>query len=192
MGEIMSSETETMMLAKARQEYGIAELSNEAFLGTIKERVATFPPATEKEGYEIRRSTIAEIRKIRGVIETRRKELKADSLAYGRRIDAFAKHWTEQLMSIEEPLKLEKEAVDQAKEDERKAREEKIRKAQEEEARQRLLAEEERLRAERLAEEERLKVQRQADEERIRKENEARQAEIDAEREVEGSRRPHS
>lgn len=164
------AQTETM-LAKARIEYAIAEITNDTFLTTIKDRVLTLPPAKEKEGYELRRKTIADLRKIRTQIESRRKELKADSLEYGRRIDAFAKYYTAQIMAIEEPLRLEKEAVDQEKENERKEREAKIRAQQEEEARQRI-----------AAEEARLKEIRDAEDKRIKEEQAKREAELEVER----------
>jgi hypothetical protein len=159
------------MLERARDEYGIADLSNETFIITIKDRVLAFPPATEKAGYELRRCAIADLRKIRGQIEVRRKELKAADLDHGRMVDSFAKHWNAEILSIEEPLRLEKEAVDQAKEAEKKAREAKIRAQQEEEARYRIALEEGRLRA-----------IREADESRIREEHAKREIELAAER----------
>lgn len=170
MNQMSTDNDTTAMLARAREEYGIAELSNEQALDTIKARFAAMPPATVKEGYEIRREGIATLRKIRTTIEKRRVELKADSLAFGRRIDAFAKHWTAQIMAVEEPLRLEKEAVDQAKENLRKAAEEAERKKQEEEARRRLAEEEARLKVEREKEEARLKAIREAEELRMAEE----------------------
>lgn len=164
--------TASVMLTKAYAEYGISELENDKFLTTVKERVAVLPPAKEKEGYELRRKVIADLRKIRTTIEGRRKELKADSLEYGRRIDAFAKHWTSQIMAIEEPLRIEKEAVDQDKEDARKAAEEAERKAQEDAARKRI-----------AEEEARLAELRKADEERVKAEQEKREKELAVERE---------
>ncbi len=159
------------MLARARDEYGIADLSNETFIITIKDRVLAFPPACEKAGYELRRSARADLRRIRGLIEVRRKELKAADLEHGRMVDNFARHWTTEIFAIEEPLRLENEAVDQAKEDEKKAREAKIRAQQEEEARYRIALEEQRLRA-----------IREAEEARIKEEHAKRDAELLAER----------
>jgi hypothetical protein len=168
------------MLTKAREEYAIAELSNDQYIAGIQAKVLALPPATEKEGYELRRKTIADLRKIRTTIEARRKELKADSLAYGRRIDAFAKHWTAQIEAIENPLVLEKQAVDEAKEKAKREAEEAERRKQEEEARQRIQAEEARLAEIRKQEEaklaeERDKLRRAA--ELLRQEAEAQEAE---------------
>jgi hypothetical protein len=180
MSEIaMSPETSTMLM-KAREEYAIAEISNDQYIAGIQAKVLALPPATEKEGYELRRKTIADLRKIRTTIEARRKELKADSLSYGRRIDAFAKHWTAQIEEIEQPLVLEKQAVDEAKEKAKREAEEAERRKQEEEARQRIQAEEARLSEIRKVEEaklaeEREKLRRAA--ELLRQEAEAQEAE---------------
>lgn len=64
---------------------------------------------------------IAKVRTLRTRIEATRKQLKADSLAWGRKVDAEAKRITEQLEAIEEPLKLLKAAIDEAKEREKAA-----------------------------------------------------------------------
>ncbi|MFY7700494.1 MAG: hypothetical protein ACOVQH_09510 [Burkholderiaceae bacterium] len=64
---------------------------------------------------------IAKVRTLRTRIEATRKQLKADSLAWGRKVDSEAKRITEQLEAIEEPLKLLKAAIDEAKEREKAA-----------------------------------------------------------------------
>jgi dsDNA-specific endonuclease/ATPase MutS2 len=71
--------------------------------------------ADTKEGYEQVRLAIADCRETRSAIEKRRKELKADSLEYGRKVDAVAKHLTEQIEAIEGPLKAQKAAIDEEK-----------------------------------------------------------------------------
>jgi hypothetical protein len=64
---------------------------------------------------------IAKVRTLRTRIEATRKQLKADSLAWGRKVDSEAKRITEQLEAIEEPLKQLKAAIDDAKEREKAA-----------------------------------------------------------------------
>jgi hypothetical protein len=63
-------------------------------------------------------------RTLRVQIEKCRKDLKEDSLAYGRRVDAEAKRLTAALEAIEEPLKSEKARIDEEKERAKKAAEE--------------------------------------------------------------------
>ena len=64
---------------------------------------------------------IAKVRTLRTRIEATRKQLKADSLAWGRKVDAEAKRITEALEAIEEPLKRLKQQIDEAKEREKAA-----------------------------------------------------------------------
>lgn len=66
----------------------------------------------DTKGYKALSSAIAEIRIKRGEVETTRKELKADALEYGRKVDAEAKRITAALEEIEQPLKGMKEAYD--------------------------------------------------------------------------------
>lgn len=107
--------------------------------------------ADTPQGYELVRLAIGDLRNARVAIEKRRKELKADSLEYGRKVDAVAKHLTEKIEAIEQPLKAAKATVD----------DEKARiKAEQEAAAQRVI--EEKMRAEREAEEARLKADREA------------------------------
>ena len=64
---------------------------------------------------------ITKVRTLRTRIEATRKQLKADSLAWGRKVDAEAKRITEALEAIEEPLKRLKQQIDEAKEREKAA-----------------------------------------------------------------------
>lgn len=57
-----------------------------------------------KDGYEQTRLAIGVLRGARGKIEKRRKELKADALEWGRKVDAEAKRVTAIIEEIEEPL----------------------------------------------------------------------------------------
>lgn len=122
----------------------IAELSSrEATITQLRERYAGASPDT-KEGYELVRVGIGELRTLRGDIEKRRVELKADALAWGRRVDSEAKRLTQAILAVEEPLKAAKQLIDDEKERLKRA------KREEEEAR---------LRAEREAEEQRLRLE---------------------------------
>lgn len=153
---------------------------DEVALASARERYAALS-ATTTEGYEEVRIARGEMRSMRTAIEARRKDLKAESLEYGRNVDAVAKELTKIVESIEEPLKAKMDAAD--KERERKRRE----KVEAE-----LVAREAELKAEREAEEGRLKAAREAEEQRLRAETErmakdlaafeARQAEADKKR----------
>lgn len=67
-------------------------------------------------GYSRIVGALIEIKKLRGSIEARRKELKKDILAAGRHIDGLAAELTSLLVEVEEPLRLKKHAVDHAAE----------------------------------------------------------------------------
>jgi len=66
---------------------------------------------------------IADVRDKRVAVEKRRKELKADALEYGRRVDAEAKRLTTLLLPIEEELKTTKQAEDDRRAEEKAAKE---------------------------------------------------------------------
>lgn len=156
--------------------------------------------ADTPSGYESVRVAIGDCRKARVAIEARRKELKADSLEFGRRVDQQARALTEMLAEIEAPLQLQKDAVDEAKEQARLAAEqaerERVeaeirakREAEEAEAKRlrdiedaRLASEAERLRIEREVFE-REKAEREAVETRAREAREAEEAKQRAENE---------
>lgn len=63
-------------------------------------------------------------RTLRTQVEKCRKDLKEESLLYGRKVDAEAKRLTAMLEEIEEPLKAEKQRIDDEKEAAKKAAEE--------------------------------------------------------------------
>uniref|UniRef100_A0A6H2A684 Uncharacterized protein n=1 Tax=viral metagenome TaxID=1070528 RepID=A0A6H2A684_9ZZZZ len=65
--------------------------------------------------YETVRVAIAECRTKRGDVESRRKELKAGALEYGRQVDGEAKRITGLIAEIEDPLKDEKQRIDDEK-----------------------------------------------------------------------------
>jgi hypothetical protein len=117
-------------------------------------------------GYEQVRLAIAECRSTRTAIEAKRKELKADALEYGRRVDSIAKGLTGLVLELEDPLQAQKDRADEAKAAAKKAKEEA--------ARAELEA---RLKAEREAEEARLAALRAAEEARLAAEREAQRVE---------------
>ena len=123
--------------------------------------------ADTPSNYRLVVQAIADCRDRRVAVEKKRKELKADALEFGRRVDSEAKRLTSMLWEIEEPLKQEKQKVD-----DEKAR---IKREKEEAERAAIEAE---LAAKRAAEEAAAK----AEQERIRKEQEAEAARLAEER----------
>lgn len=122
-------------------------------------RACTFDsPAAYRDGTK----AIAVCRSLRGEIEATRKQLKAGALEYGRRVDSVAKSLVALVEETEEPLRMAKAEVDEAKERERQAKEEAERAAADAKFRAEREAEESRLRAEREAEEQRLAEERAA------------------------------
>ena len=66
----------------------------------------------DKEGYELVKNALKFMRDKRHEIEDKRKELKADSLKYGKAVDEKAKEIQALISPIEEHLRAEKERVD--------------------------------------------------------------------------------
>lgn len=150
----------------------------------------------DTKGYEATRKAIAECRTLRTAVEKRRKELKADSIEFGRKVDTVAKFLTAEIESVEIPLIDMKQEVDDAKERERLRKEEekaeelrKLYLAEKKAEEERLAAiaeanriERERLEAEakRLAEENRiLREKAEAEARRVAEEAAAKQRVID-------------
>lgn len=133
--------------------------------------------------YAIGVKAIASCRTTRVAIEDRRKELKAESLAYGRRVDAVAHELTGLIESIEEPLRAKKRLIDEAKERAKREAEEAKRREIEEQLRREREAQEAKERAEREAEEARRRAEREAEEARLRAEREAEDRRLAVERE---------
>jgi hypothetical protein len=139
---------------------------SEAVIAALREKCAGLTCDTP-EAYEETRVAIGNIRDTRVAIETRRVELKADAIAYGRMVDSEAKRYLALLVEIETPLKAKKDAVDEAKE-RAKAEKEAAKKA----------ALEAEILAKREAEEAAAKVLREAEAAKLA----AERAELDAER----------
>lgn len=137
----------------------------DAEIAALRERVGSLTVAGD--GYESVRLAISEVRDLRVAVEKRRVELKADALAWGRKVDTEAKRITTLLSAIEDPLKVQKDAVDAEKERQKQAAIDAKR-----------LEMEAQLRAEREAEDARLKALRDAEEARLAEER----ARLDSER----------
>ncbi len=75
-----------------------------AALAELKERHAG-KVVTDKASLKVVTGAIGEVRTLRTSIEKKRKELKADSIAWGKRVDAEAIRLTEALLEIETPMK---------------------------------------------------------------------------------------
>ncbi len=165
-----TTEIETGVVRFGIADTKIAEL-REAFAGLR---------ADTSEGYSEVTKAIATTRALRVNVEKTRKELKASALDYGRRVDGEAKRLTVMLEDIEEPLKLEKQSIDDEKLRIKREKEEAERAAIEAELKARREAEEARLRAEREAEEAKLAEERKA--------IEAERAKLEAERDAERQR----
>ena len=93
-----------------------------AALADLKDKYSTIPDVTTKDGYEVVRIGIGELRTLRNDVEKHRKVLKADSLEWGRTVDAEAKRITTALTEIETPLITAKKIIDDAKEAEKQAK----------------------------------------------------------------------
>jgi chromosome segregation ATPase len=91
-------------------EYNVSD----AAIEQLRERLSGLT-INKPSDYEVVRCGIAEIRDLRGRVEKMRVELKAGALEYGRKVDSEAKRITAMLLEIEEPLKLEKQKVDDEK-----------------------------------------------------------------------------
>ena len=90
----------------------------------------------DKAGFDACDKARKHVKSLRCEVENRRKELKADALEYGRRVDSEAKRLTDQLTPIEDHLERQVAIVAEAK----KRREEAERKAKEERFHARLTA----------------------------------------------------
>lgn len=141
----------------------------EAEIAAARQKYAALTADT-KEGYEEVRLALGRLRTARTSIEARRKELKADSLEYGRRVDSAAKKLTAMVEEIEQPLQAKKDAVDQTEAQAKRAAEDAARAEAEAKAK-----------AERDAENARLAAERQR-QEAVAAEQRAAQAKIDADR----------
>jgi hypothetical protein len=94
----------------------------EAGLTALESKYATVPDVRDKDGYELCRIGIGELRGLRVGVDKRRKELKADALDYCNRVESTAKQITARIVALEEPMKTAKQIVDAEVEAEKEAR----------------------------------------------------------------------
>lgn len=172
------------IVAKELKSTHVVEYSvSDAAIDKLRERYTGLTIANTAD-YERVRVGIGELRDIRVQVEKTRVELKADALAYGRKVDAEAKRITSLLLEIEEPLKLEKQKVDEEKARVKREKEEAERAKIEAELKAKREAEEAeaaRIKAEQeaieRAERERIAAEQKAEAERLAKERAALEAE---------------
>lgn len=91
-------------------EYGVTD----AAISVLRDKYANMSINDNKE-YRAVVGGIAECRELRVSVEKRRKELKADALTWGRKVDGEAKRITGLLTEIETPLKALKQDADEEK-----------------------------------------------------------------------------
>lgn len=111
----------------------LAEVTDEAItkLGSQLEGLSADTPG----GYAQVMKGLSETRRLRVTVERVRKELKADSLLWGRTVDSEARRIREKLEALEQPLKLTRQLADEKAAAEQAARQEAERKLREEQER---------------------------------------------------------
>jgi len=86
-----------------------------AKINEVKEQCDFIPDVSTDEGYEKSKRVSLDIGKILSSLEKTRKELKADALAYGRKVDAEAKSIEAELTEMRDPHKLAYQELDRMK-----------------------------------------------------------------------------
>ncbi|TDF41940.1 hypothetical protein EYS14_03590 [Alteromonadaceae bacterium M269] len=86
-------------------------VTNEA-LAALKEKYASVPDVTTKEGYKVAKAAVSELTKLRTGLEKKRKELKQPYLDQGKAIDDEAKRIKAALEKIETPIREAKKVED--------------------------------------------------------------------------------
>lgn len=107
---MVKEQTIDSVITEAIKQYDVAEAAVEQY----KEKFLPLKinGIEDKEGYAEVAQALKLMVKRRNEIEAKRKELKEDSLKYGRAVDSEAKRLTALLAPIEEHLKAEKQRVD--------------------------------------------------------------------------------
>jgi len=101
-------------------EYG--DSVTDAALAELKKLYGTVPDASSQEGYDTIKANLKVLTPLRTGVEKKRKELKADALAWGKKVDDEAKRITAALLELESPLKDAKKEVDDRKRSEKEER----------------------------------------------------------------------
>jgi len=87
----------------------------------LAKKYKNVPDASTEDGMELIKEGLRELVPLRTGVEKARKLLKADSLEYGRKVDAEAKRITSELVTIEKPFADAKKVEDDKAEKERQA-----------------------------------------------------------------------
>ena len=86
-----------------------------AQIARLEEKYAVVPEdLSNKKDYKLVSEAASHLRGLRTSVEKRRKELKSESLAYGKLVDSTAKEITGKLLAIEEPFATAKKDFDTA------------------------------------------------------------------------------
>jgi hypothetical protein len=94
------------MNAIVQENNGVAAYDEfRAKITEVKEACNFIPDVTSDEGYEKSKRIALDVGKILTALEKKRKDLKAESLEYGRKVDAEAKSIAEELASFQLPHK---------------------------------------------------------------------------------------
>lgn len=97
----MTNESKGEAMKKQVVKYNVTDKE----IANLKEEFQVIPHSLDrKEDYEFVRKGIAKIRTLRTTLEKKRKELKADALAWGKLVDGEAKRIRQELESIEQPM----------------------------------------------------------------------------------------
>lgn len=178
MNDILKDET---FIGSELKKYKITD----AYISKISKRCMALKVINvdDTEGYNVVHKERIDVKNIRVGVEKKRKELKAESLKFGKAVDTEAKRITSLLLPIEEHLINQEKIVDDEKERKRTEKErlereriekEEAIKKQEEEARQAKIQEQQRIEFERL---EKIRIEQEEKEAKIRKEQEKIEAE---------------
>ena len=88
----------------------------DATLGKLEKKFAKVPDVSKKEGYEFVRVGLGELRTLRTGIGKYKGELKAEAIAYNKRVDTEYNRVIDVITAMEEPMKVAKDAEDAKKE----------------------------------------------------------------------------
>lgn len=113
-------------IEKVDLENGTVEVAEytktDAALAMLREKYAVVPDVNTDEGYELVKAGIKELTTFRTTLEAARKRVKDPYLQAGKIIDAEAKRITDELVKLEDPMKVAKKEVDDRIERQRQER----------------------------------------------------------------------
>lgn len=173
----MSAVSEETAVAPSKFPAVVYDITAER-IAELREIEKAHDPAASTKAYEEACKFRHALVKTRTGMDDKRKEMKADSLAWGRLVDSGYKQWETPLLEIQAKIDAKIKAVDEAKAAKRREKEEAERKALEAELEAKRAAEAAAIKAEqdRIAEANRIEAERLA---KIAAEQAAKQREID-------------